>query len=278
MSAICSVISSLTPRAVLDVNSMLSSGGTISNGGCVTPNNNSELCGKTIDTSVDEVKHMGWLAEQIYVDQDNRSWKPVFGAVTTTSFLLFNAVPTSRDDWTNAPTLRHSVLATRLVHSGKQLVSSSSVGASEILTFGTRSGTRHGVEAHVFRVQSSRDLAAWTHAMVQGVCSAVLHVREVTTAVQWQNQKCCLVMHYENGFTLIDTVKPGGDSAAKPNILWNYPFEKLRMSADDGSRLLWLDFGENGEQELDLECNPKPFVFILHSFLAAKVSRLGLLA
>jgi len=29
-------------------------------------------------------------------------------------------------------------------------------------------------------------------------------------------------------------------------------------------------------QELDLDINPKPLVFILHSFLAAKVSRLGL--
>ena len=29
-------------------------------------------------------------------------------------------------------------------------------------------------------------------------------------------------------------------------------------------------------QELDLDINPKPLVFILHSFLAAKLSRLGL--
>ena len=29
-------------------------------------------------------------------------------------------------------------------------------------------------------------------------------------------------------------------------------------------------------QELDLDINPKPLVFILHSFLAAKVSRHGL--
>jgi len=66
----------------------------------------------------------------------------------------------------------------RLVHSGKQ---ASLAGAGDVLTFGTRSGTRHGVEAHVFRVQTSRDLAAWTHALVQGVNSAVLFVREVNT-------------------------------------------------------------------------------------------------
>jgi hypothetical protein len=61
-----------------------------------------------------------------------------------------------------------------------------------------------------------------------------------------------------------------------PIILWHYSFEKLQNSADDGQHLLWLDFGEDGEQELDLDINPKPLVFILHSFLAAKVSRLGL--
>ena len=33
----------------------------------------------------------------------------------------------------------------------------------------------------MFRVQTSRDLAAWTHALVQGVSSAVLFVREVNT-------------------------------------------------------------------------------------------------
>ena len=31
-------------------------------------------------------------------------------------------------------------------------------------------------------------------------------------------------------------------------------------------------------QELDLESCPKPLVFVLHTFLSAKVSRLGLVA
>jgi hypothetical protein len=34
----------------------------------------------------------------------------------------------------------------------------------------------------------------------------------------------------------------------EPRTLWKFPFERLRMSADDGARLLWLDFGgEEGE-------------------------------
>jgi hypothetical protein len=66
--------------------------------------------------------------------------------------------------------------------------------------------------------------------------------------VQWQGQSCCLVLHYENGFTLVDLSRGGGALSTKPAIIWSHPFEKLRMSADDGSRLVWLDFGEDGEQ------------------------------
>jgi len=59
------------------------------------------------------------------------------------------------------------------------------------------------------------------------------------------------VIHYENGFTLVDLSRGGGSLSSKPTIIWSHPFEKLRMSADDGSRLAWLDFGEDGEQVRD---------------------------
>ena len=52
--------------------------------------------------------------------------------------------------------------------------------ASELLTFGTRSGTRQGVEAHVFRVETQRDLSAWSRALVQGAQQAALLVKEVS--------------------------------------------------------------------------------------------------
>ena len=86
-----------------------------------------------------------------------------------------------------------SVCHCRLVHSGKQPTLS---GAGDILTFGTRSGTRHGVEAHVFRVQTSRDLATWTHALVQGVSNAVLFVREVSTGNYYQDYCVDACLHF----------------------------------------------------------------------------------
>ena len=65
------------------------------------------------------------------------------------------------------------------------------------------------------------------------------------SAVLWQGQECRLTMHYENGFTLADMRT---DDSRKTTVIWHFPYEKLRMSADDGMRLLWLDFGEEGEQ------------------------------
>lgn len=46
-----------------------------------------------------------------------------------------------------------------------------------------------------------------------------------------------LNIHYESGFTI--SRENGGSSS----ILYRYPFERLKMSADDGIRNLYLDFG-----------------------------------
>lgn len=45
-----------------------------------------------------------------------------------------------------------------------------------------------------------------------------------------------LSIHYEGGFTICRE-EPGG------SVLFRYPYERLKMSADDGIRTLYLDFG-----------------------------------
>lgn len=49
---------------------------------------------------------------------------------------------------------------------------------------------------------------------------------------------CRLVIHYELGFSVL----PEGEGPPS-QPLFSYPFEKLRMSSDDGVRMLFLDFG-----------------------------------
>ncbi len=65
-------------------------------------------------------------------------------------------------------------------------------------------------------------------------------------AVTWQGQDCRLTLHYDSGFTLTDARST--EDGRRPQVLWHFPYEKLRVSADDGIRLLWLDFGDEGEQ------------------------------
>ncbi|NXS13495.1 SNTA1 protein, partial [Neodrepanis coruscans] len=93
-------------------------------------------------------------------------------------------------------------------------------------------------------------------------------------ACTWKGQECTLTVHIDKGFT-ISTTEPG----LSRTILLQQPFEKLQMSSDDGTKMLYLDFGgPEGEIQLDLHSCPKTIVFIIHSFLSAKVTRLGLLA
>lgn len=57
----------------------------------------------------------------------------------------------------------------------------------------------------------------------------------------YQGQDCRLVIHYERGFSVITD----RDESSLAQPLFSYPFENLKMSADDGVRILYLDFGGN---------------------------------
>lgn len=75
------------------------------------------------------------------------------------------------------------------------------------------------------------------------------------------------MIHYEKGFSVLADPKVGDgedgeeraiNTSIKSQVLISYPFEKLKMSSDDGIRMLYLDFGgKEGEivsvQELCFE-------------------------
>lgn len=71
----------------------------------------------------------------------------------------------------------------RLVHSGP---GKSSPLLDSDLSFGLRSGTKQGVETHVFRVDSAKELSTWTHLLVEGCHSAAELIKEVTTGADTQ--------------------------------------------------------------------------------------------
>ncbi|XP_024279166.1 beta-2-syntrophin [Oncorhynchus tshawytscha] len=226
--------------------------------------------GSSTTGSHPQLKHISWLAEQVQLDGGRHQFRPIVMALTEKDILLFESVPWNREAW-STPMLTHPLLATRLVHSGSAR-SSPAQGAD--LVFATRTGTGRGIESHVFRVETHWDLSSWTRALVQGAHAAAELIKEVSIGCMLNRQDVRLILHYEKGFTV--TREPG--ETAGGAVLFRYPFEKLKMSADDGIRNLYLDFGgPEGEMVFDLHSGPKPMVFVLHSFLSAKLTRLGLL-
>lgn len=83
--------------------------------------------------------------------------------------------------------------------------------------------------------------------------------RELLCRCLWKGRHCQLILHYDNGFSLIESGTSGSGSLLRNGIrtLWRFPFDRLRSSADDGNRLLWLDFGgDDGEIVSGNEMNP----------------------
>ncbi|XP_051703201.1 beta-2-syntrophin isoform X2 [Oryctolagus cuniculus] len=246
--AIHTNIMALLPQVLAELNTML--GATSTAGGSK------------------EVKHIAWLAEQAKLDGGRQQWRPILMAVTEKDLLLYDCMPWTRDAWAS-PCHSYPLVATRLVHSGSGC-RSPSLGSD--LTFATRTGSRQGIEMHLFRVETHRDLSTWTRTLVQGCHAAAELIKEVSLGCTLNGQEVRFTVHYENGFTI------SREDAGASSILYRYPFERLKMSADDGIRNLYLDFGgPEGELTMDLHSCPKPIVFVLHTFLSAKVTRMGLL-
>ncbi|KAM8947174.1 beta-2-syntrophin [Pelodytes ibericus] len=223
---------------------------------------------RMLGATSEELRNLGWVAEQVSPDDGRAVWHPALAAVLQRDFLLFDGMPHTREEW-ESPKQRLPLISTRLVHSGPGH-GSPSLGSH--LTFGTRTGCPQGIDMRVFRVETPRDLSAWTRALVQGCHAAAELTREVTISCTLRGEGVALSIHYDTGFT----VNRGGPAGP---VMHRYPFEKLKLSADDGKRHLYLDFGgAEGELALDLHTCPKPVVFLLHTFLSAKVTRMGLLA
>lgn len=78
------------------------------------------------------------------------------------------------------------------------------------------------------------------------------------TGCTLSRQDVRLTLHYEKGFTI--TREPADQTGGA--VLFRYPYEKLKMSADDGIRNLYLDFGgPEGEMVSYININSSPDLF-----------------
>ncbi|XP_053668461.1 beta-1-syntrophin [Anopheles marshallii] len=230
---------------------------------------------------IGELKHIGWLSRRSGGEPNGRSssessdeldkWQSIFVAVTDRELRLYESAPWSVEAWSR-PFESCPLVATRLAGAGNtSTVGSNSSTHSSV--FCIRCGTTRGVVSHWLRSETNRDMAAWARVLVQGCHNAIICQREFSFRCLFQGRPCQLIVHLDRGFTLLDS---GLGPASK--ALWTFPFDKLKGSADDGNKLLYLDFTgteDGAELELDMECCPKPVVFVLHNCLSAKVHSLA---
>ncbi|CAF3962661.1 unnamed protein product [Adineta steineri] len=217
-----------------------------------------------------EVKALGWLAEQVHYDDLTtiKSWRPVFLVLTDSEICFLSHSPVSRQA-SRESNITYPILSSRLIQSTRD--TSTDI---DISLLSLRVGTKFGVVIHTFRIETKYDLDYWTTSVSQCIQSAVQRIKEVIFPCKWNNRLCKLYLHYEDGFALYAEPDIGSTSA---RLLWQEPFEKLRSSSDDNNHLLMLDFhGEEGVMELYFDASPKSFVFHLHAFLSAKAARINL--
>lgn len=214
---------------------------------------------------------------------ESDKWLPIFVAVTEREFRIYESAPWSVEAWSR-PLESYALATTRLAGAGNNsslnvsrgsmnqeifticinhsppapAPPSSPVQGQQTTVFCVRCGTARGVLVYWLRSETHRDMAAWARALVQGSHQAVNLQREFSFRCLYQGRQCQLVVHINRGFFLYDcggfassTPTPTALAAATGNStktqLWQFAFDKLKGSADDGARILYLDFGDDGE-------------------------------
>jgi len=187
-------------------------------------------------------------------------WTQALLALTDSHLLWWETVPSSPQAWA-APTRSLRLIQTRLINHR------SPIYQTEQYCICIRHGGEEGVSCHVIAFDSKGDQAAWATGVVATTLAAARRVKKWIAQVLYKGRSCELTVDSEEGF-LVRDLESNQTLIAKP-------FPELVTSSDDGARLLWLEFrGPGGEEELDMGKNPKPLVFVIHTFLSAKIQQL----
>lgn len=96
-------------------------------------------------------------------------WSSIFAAVTDSELRFYESAPWSGEAW-RAPAEAYSLIATRLVGSGKK---------ADLPEFSIRCATAEGVITHTLRAETHRDLAAWAKALINGSHASAVTQREL---------------------------------------------------------------------------------------------------
>ncbi|CAH1972926.1 unnamed protein product [Acanthoscelides obtectus] len=175
-----------------------------------------------------ELRHMGWLLRRQPTtinstepplsssdssDDTSSAWQSVFAVVTDLEVRFYEAAPWSAEAW-RAPAEAYPLAAARLV------AAPSIPGSGHRTTeFGIRCATTRGVVAHRLRAETHRDLAQWARHLVDGAHHSAVQQRELVCRCVWKGRPAQLIIHYENGFTLLETTGAGARTLWR-NLIW----------------------------------------------------------
>jgi hypothetical protein len=219
------------------------------------------------------VHKMGWARVQLHEQLTSHSsdssfdsgtssgggWGTALVALTDSHVLWWDAVPATTAHWA-APARSLRLIQTRLV------THRSPIYQAEQNCVCLRYGGDDGVTCHVIAVDSKTEQAAWATTLVSCSLAAARRVKKWVAPATYKGRAGCEVtVDMDDGFCLRDE---------DGNVVFSRLFQDLVTSSDDGARLLWLEFRQSGEEELDLGRNPKPLVFVIHTFLSAKIQQL----
>jgi len=186
-------------------------------------------------------------------------WSQVLLALTDSHLIWWDGVPLVPQQW-STPLRCLRLIQTRLVNqrgTGFQ---------PDQFCLCIRHGGEDGVSCHVISVDNKSDQAEWAKRIVASTLAAARRVKKWVSQVSYKGRNCDLTVDADEGFILREITSD--------KIVFCRPFSDLLSSNDDGARLLWLQFRQAGEEELDLGKNPKPLVFVIHTFLSAKIQQL----
>lgn len=191
------------------------------------------------------LRQMGWLVEE--------GASAIFAAVTDRDLCIYDRVPWTTESWT-CPLYSYSLLHIRVI------MGVSLNGTSD--SFSLRIGVRNGTEVRVMR---SLEASLWAQQVTDATCRLVKRLTCVTFPCVFRSNDCILTIDVNRGFEL--------RTSESGKILCKYPLADLARCSDDGVRTLLMQFNDTS-LELEMLHGPRPFVFTLHAFLAARLVEL----
>lgn len=225
-------------------------------------------------------------------------WRPVFIVQTTRDIYFYEKFPFEKITEPIPYVSSWSLMQTRLIyksssmskqvgtssvseHKSKSLSSSisslaeasktsmTSSGSANVnpILFAIRIGTPVGIQVKFFSAQSYSELSRFSNHLIQSTFESVRKLQIVTFPCLTGDIECVLVLNFKDGIKITET--------STGNVIHRISFQRLRSTNDDGHRVVDFTYDDDDKKvQVDLLQNPKPFVFILHSFLATQITDL----